>query len=177
MSSTAMRALERADELQRQQEMIHNISFRFGLEWAKLEEEFRSKVMDHVDGSRGLKDYIVLWAKQFDRNWEDGMEDYIGKIDDFAVAKFQQLCGDVGKKIFAERQKIADPAVERAKQAEQAKQAVQAKIKQAIHAKILEETEAMKKAMARPYGPYDEITIKQEEPNLRPKSLFDRLKF
>jgi hypothetical protein len=86
---------------QRQHEIIYDISFYIGLRWSSIVPEFRGRLMDHLDGSRGLGDKVREWAAEFDTWWETLAEDeqynYMSDIDDFTQKKFDEIIAEVTK--------------------------------------------------------------------------------
>ncbi len=100
--TNAVDALENErDALLRQQEIISDISYTGGYSWHSVSEDVREALMDELNGSRGLHEKFVEWAKEFDALWEalpeddDRRQNYIAEVDNFAQAKFDGLVATV----------------------------------------------------------------------------------
>ena len=89
------------DALARQQEIIADIGFNAGYHWHSVSEEARGDLIDHLDGSRGLMEKIIDWAREFDAFWEalpenDGRrENYISEVDEFAEQKLKTMIAEI----------------------------------------------------------------------------------
>jgi hypothetical protein len=92
---------DREKALKRQQEIIADIGFEVGHIWRPLDIELCQAIMDKHEGSRGLMELVVDWAKEFDVFWEALPEDderrdnYISEVSNFAVEKFNALVKEV----------------------------------------------------------------------------------
>lgn len=88
--------------IERQQEIIADISFAGGSYWERLNEDARTRILDQIEGSRGLMQRFVAWAVEFDAAWEaldpgadrDKLDNYIGEVDDFAHQKMNALVAE-----------------------------------------------------------------------------------
>jgi hypothetical protein len=82
-------------DLQRQQEILFDISMELGMLWSKADRELNGALMDLLNGSRGLFDLAVSWTAEFDRDWEhsphDPDRDYIESVRSFAMKKYNEL--------------------------------------------------------------------------------------
>lgn len=89
------------DKLKREREIIADIGFDVGHNWRDLSEEVREQIMEVIGGSRGLVNYIIRWAGEFDVFWEALPEndvrrqDYISEVDDFANGKFSAMVAEI----------------------------------------------------------------------------------
>lgn len=81
------------------QEILHDISFGIGARWHTLSADVASDLMDHCEGSRGLKDMCIAWANEFDTMWsslpQSKREDYMVDVDRFTEEKFAALVAEV----------------------------------------------------------------------------------
>lgn len=81
----------------RAHEIIADLAFDLGNRWRDMQVASCQGIMDHVGGSRGLMDWIVGCAHEFDALWEalppddERRDDYIGEVDAFANKKFAEL--------------------------------------------------------------------------------------
>jgi hypothetical protein len=88
--------------LKRQQEIIADFSFSMGHLWRPLHIDTCQKIMDHVEGSFGLHQRVIEWAKEFDTYWEalpeedDRRHDFLGETDAFFTKKFEALKAEAG---------------------------------------------------------------------------------
>jgi len=83
--------------LARQQEILADIAFNVGHKWAQTGREVTDRILNSLEGSRGLSARMIEWAVEFDTAWEAGevdLENYIGEIDEFSDAKFAELVRD-----------------------------------------------------------------------------------
>lgn len=89
--------------LLRRQEIIADLGFDIGYAWRTMKSDVCSKIMDNIEGSRGLMQEINRWACEFDTFWEalpegdDRRERYIEEIFDFGAAKLQELVEHHGR--------------------------------------------------------------------------------
>jgi hypothetical protein len=82
--------------LARQQEILADIAFNVGHRWVQAGREVTDRILDSLEGSRGLTGRMIEWAVEFDAAWEAGqadlnLENYIGEIDEFSDNKFKEL--------------------------------------------------------------------------------------
>ena len=81
--------------LRRQREILFDISFAVGSYWGRLDTNIAGQILDKIGGSRELRDLVYEWTEEFDAAWEmrdDALQcNYIGEIDDFAIAKVNVL--------------------------------------------------------------------------------------
>ena len=81
--------------LERQQEILFDISMEVGIKFQQLSVGLRENLMDSMNGSRGLFDYVRGWVTEFDTIWEakpeDDREDYIFHVTEFAHTKFEEI--------------------------------------------------------------------------------------
>ncbi|MGN8188699.1 hypothetical protein ACTJLD_22185 [Burkholderia sp. 22088] len=85
------------EALERQQEILADIAFEAGNRWARADSRACGKVIDALNGSRGLMEEFIDWANEFDMLWEAGeldQEDYIGELCRFADRKLTELFRD-----------------------------------------------------------------------------------
>ncbi|RQZ70139.1 hypothetical protein [Burkholderia sp. Bp9004] len=85
------------EALERQQEILADIAFEAGNRWARTDSTLCGKVIDALNGSRGLIEEFIDWANEFDLLWEAGEldpEDYIGELCRFADRKLTELFRD-----------------------------------------------------------------------------------
>jgi hypothetical protein len=81
----------------RMQEIIADIGFYVGHRWRTLHIDICQKILEPIEGTRGLMDLIVQWASEFDAFWEelpqddDRRENYIEVVDDFAAKRLDKL--------------------------------------------------------------------------------------
>ncbi|BDD79867.1 hypothetical protein [Burkholderia phage FLC9] len=82
-------------DLQRQQEILFDISMDVGVLWNKLSKARGEELMDMVGGSRGMFDHVKAWVDEFDAAWEardeDNREDYLYHVSEFTRVKFEEL--------------------------------------------------------------------------------------
>lgn len=82
---------------QRREEILTDIAFNCGIHWSRINAKLGGELMDHLDGSRGLHERFVQWAREFDAWWEaldeedDRRENYLIEIDRFAKQKFDAM--------------------------------------------------------------------------------------
>jgi hypothetical protein len=95
LKAVLMHAIEQQKQAQRVHEIIADLAFDLGHRWRDMPVASCQGIMDHVGGSRGLMDWLVGCAHEFDTLWEakpeDEQEDYIGEVDAFANRKFAEL--------------------------------------------------------------------------------------
>jgi len=95
----ALKALETA---LRQQQYIASMGMSVGFVWNQWSTEARAAIMDMVDGSPGLHNKIVEWAREFDEAWEvreaimnpDDLADFPEQIAAFVDAKVKGLLAE-----------------------------------------------------------------------------------
>lgn len=79
-------------------EIVHDISVGLYCRLNNMDEDDRDRLMDSLDGSRGLFwQHVLLWARDYQAKWEAMSEDkrdtsdYLIDIDAFTQTKFQDL--------------------------------------------------------------------------------------
>lgn len=78
-------------------EVIFDMSFTLGAQWGTNPEVYREMVMDKLQGSRGLYDWVHEQASAFEAMWvsldeEDGRrEDYYGEVDSYFQTALDKL--------------------------------------------------------------------------------------
>ena len=76
-------------------EVVSDMSFDIGYEWASMPKQDRARIMDHVNGSRGLYDLVLREADAFIRAWGeldgDGARDYYEDVDARAMGLLARL--------------------------------------------------------------------------------------
>jgi len=89
-----------------QKETLFDISFSIGLEWHKLTEEARGRIMDSIGGSRSLAELAMLWAEEFDTGFQAKMtaapdcDTYMSDVDDFFGEKWKLfIAGHVAERM------------------------------------------------------------------------------
>jgi hypothetical protein len=94
----AVAAIEQnRQQAQRVHEIIADLAFDLGHTWRGMHSADCGAIMDHVGGSRGLMDWVIGCAHEFDALWEampaddERREDYISEIDAFGRSKLGLL--------------------------------------------------------------------------------------
>ena len=74
-------------------EVIFDMSFALGLRWPQIPMETKEKLMDELEGSRGLFNWVRYTAETFEAWWvaldeqDPRREDYYGEVDaQFVIA-------------------------------------------------------------------------------------------
>lgn len=78
-------------------EVIFDMSFYLGTQWADVPEVVRESLMDQLQGSRGLFDWVHEEATAFEAVWialdeqDPRREDYYGEVDEWFRTAFAKL--------------------------------------------------------------------------------------
>jgi hypothetical protein len=99
-------------DLQRQREILFDISMDLGVTWRTIDIKTREAMMDKINGSRGLFEHVLRWVEEFDREWEsserDPNKDYMESVADFTMNKLSEM-------IEAARGYVGSEAVQKVK--------------------------------------------------------------
>jgi hypothetical protein len=89
------------DALKRQQEILAFIAFEVGYRWHSVGDVAHDEIMNALEGSVGMMQKAVEWAKEFDAFWEarpdddERKQDFIGEVSEFAGGKFDAMVAQI----------------------------------------------------------------------------------
>lgn len=82
-------------DLTRIGEVIASLAFSLGHDWRGMHTTNNAAIMDHVEGSFGLYQLVIDWAKDFDTAFEakpdEQKENFLEDIDTFYAVKMAEL--------------------------------------------------------------------------------------